>query len=70
MLAVLTAFALVIPYVANKLLGRHHVTDAVLSVRVRVAPARAGDLDLDVAFEVGPGVTILFGPRARARPRR
>jgi molybdate transport system ATP-binding protein len=34
----------------------------LLSVRVRVRPSRPGDLDLDVAFEAGPGVTILFGP--------
>src|SRR5688500_14751894 len=33
-----------------------------LEVRVRVRPARAGELDLDIAFEAGPGVTILFGP--------
>jgi molybdate transport system ATP-binding protein len=33
-----------------------------LSVRVRVQPAHPGELDLDVAFEAGPGVTILFGP--------
>jgi molybdate transport system ATP-binding protein len=35
---------------------------ATLSVRVRVKPVKRGDFDLDVAFEAGPGVTILFGP--------
>jgi molybdate transport system ATP-binding protein len=33
-----------------------------LSVRVRIAPRRTGDLDLDVAFDAPAGVTILFGP--------
>jgi molybdate transport system ATP-binding protein len=33
-----------------------------LAVQVRLLPERAGDFDLDVAFEAGPGITILFGP--------
>jgi molybdate transport system ATP-binding protein len=38
------------------------MAEPVLSVQIRLEPKRPGDLDLDVAFETGPGVTILFGP--------
>ena len=33
-----------------------------LSVEVRLVPRRAGGRQVDVRFEVAPGVTILFGP--------
>jgi molybdate transport system ATP-binding protein len=37
-------------------------TDAVLSVRVRVARRHQGAFVLDVAFDVPPGITVLVGP--------
>ena len=37
-------------------------TDAVLSVRVRVARRQHGGFVLDVAFDVPPGITVLVGP--------
>ena len=37
-------------------------TDAVLSVRVRVARRPHGGFVLDVAFDVPPGITVLVGP--------
>jgi molybdate transport system ATP-binding protein len=37
-------------------------TEAVLSVRVRVARRPHGEFVLDVAFDVPPGLTVLVGP--------
>jgi molybdate transport system ATP-binding protein len=46
------------------------MSEAVLTVRVEIAPK--GDpkgLHLDVAFEVPPGVTVLFGPSGAGKSR-
>jgi molybdate transport system ATP-binding protein len=44
------------------------VSSATLSVRVSLR-ARQRGLDLDVAFEVPPGVTVLFGPSGAGKSR-
>jgi len=46
------------------------VTEAVLSVRIAIDPkGDARGLQLDVAFEVPPGVTVLFGPSGAGKSR-